>query len=372
MFVFPIPRCPTPSWARIQHRERQHDEALTTWRTALLKTDGSEAAGAAEEQHRVRRAGPGHAEESARGRSPVGRSHQRAPRAGAVAGARGAVLLRLGRAAEALPLDAGRTERDGQPQPGLHQGADGRRAGGAGARRGGAARLAEARLAEPDCELLPRAEADLAAGPLAAPAGGRAGRTVAAAGRRPTPRSLMLRHWRRDARILAFVTGFVVLEHLGLRMAPTVIVIVMSIAPEPSGAVAPARTVCGGGAVRARAGSGGALWDDVAFGGRPLALAVGVAACWLVARRRRLERPGRRRGRRWCSAGSWRAWRSCRCSPTRSGSRGSDRRWRSRPRADHLGRDPGADRAGRAAGVAPASRGAACWPPCPSRSRSWP
>ena len=93
----------------------------------------------------------------------------------------------------------------------------------------------------------------------------------------------MLRHWRRDARILAFVTGFVVLERLGFGIAPGVIVIVMSIAPSRAAPSRWPRTVCGGGDVRARLLPSNHFGTTSPSGAAPLALAAGVAACWLIA-----------------------------------------------------------------------------------------
>ncbi len=285
---FPNSPMPDTLIGAVQHRQRQHDEALATWRAALLKTTDPKQQALLKNNIAFAALVRGHAEDLPEAERLSGEAIAVLPELAPVSGTRGAVLLRLGRAAEALPLltlgEAGATGSRNQAYTkalmastlaALGRGEEARR------------KLAEARLAEPDCELLPRAEADLAAGPLAAPP------AAAAPGESAPPdagtRSLMLRHWRRDARILAFVTGFVVLERLGFAIAPGVLVIVMSIAPEMSGAIALGAYGLSAAAMHAL----GLVPPDhfgaaSPSGAAPLALAAGVAACWLIARHQRL------------------------------------------------------------------------------------
>ena len=261
---------------RLAHRPREGD-----------RTEGR---GAVQEQHRVRAGGARTSRGSARGRALFGRSHRVLPEVPAVAGTRGAVLLRLRRAAEALPLlsfaeNGATSKRNLAYSKALMAGALAAVGRGDEARR----KLAEARQLDPACDLIPRAEADIAAGPIAARAGAR--RWVSRR-RRTRARALALRHWRRDARILAFVVCVLVLERLGFSMSATVIGIVLSIAPELSGAAALAAYGLSAALMYALGRMPPDLMGRPPGSGAPLyALAMGLAACWLVTRHRRLVAP---------------------------------------------------------------------------------
>src|SRR5262249_42027373 len=155
--------------------------------------------------------------------------------------------------------------------------------------------LAEAIRADPACELIPRAEADVAAGPTAPS-------IAPSAAVPPTIAALQtsdaLRSWRRNARILAFAAILIVTQRLGLDMVFAVIAIVMSLAPDLPGAYALAGYGLSAALLHA-IGLGEHAHFAVATAGRAestlIALAVGAAAWWLVARHWRIGPPPRSR-----------------------------------------------------------------------------
>jgi len=115
---------------------------------------------------------------------------------------------------------------------------------------------------------------------------------------RPPRLGMALRAWRRNARILAFASILIVTERLGLDMVLVVIAIVMSLAPDLSGAYALAGFGFAAAVLHALGAAGHARFG-VPTAGRAeatlTALALGAAAWWLIARHWRIGPPPRAR-----------------------------------------------------------------------------
>ena len=287
---FPESTMPYSVLGSLEHRERRHDAALTTWRIGLAKTTDAKAAALFKNNIAFAEVVRGHPEDLPEADRLSAEAVATLPEVPAVAGTRGAVLLRLGHAAAALPLlslaENGATEKHNLAYSKALMASVLAAVG-----RGDEARrkLAEARRLEPDCELVPRAEADVAAGRIAAAPAPVLGQPPPAD---PAGDALALRRWRRDARILAFVVCFLVLERLGLSLSASVIGIVLSIAPELSGAVALAAYGLSAALMHALGRVPPDVMGRAPGSSAPLfALAMGAAGCWLVARHRRLVAP---------------------------------------------------------------------------------
>ena len=216
------------------HRERQHEAALAAWREGLTKAPDPKIAAMFKNSIAFVLVVLGRDEDL----PEADRLSQDAisvfPELPPIMGTRGAVLLRLRRPGEALPLllpaeAAAPDARNKAYDKALVAGAL------AGVGRGEEAvrKLAEARQLDADSELIPRAEAEIAAGPLpvtALPA-------AASPAANPTAFAAALRIWRRDARVVAFASTLA-LSQAGVNPFVFVILIVVSIAPDLGGAIA--------------------------------------------------------------------------------------------------------------------------------------
>jgi tetratricopeptide (TPR) repeat protein len=277
----------------ILHRERRHEDARTIWREALGTATDSRQIAMLKNNIAWATVLIGRDEELAEADQLSQQALAALPGSPPIAGTRAGVLIRLGRPGEALPLLALSDSALHDPHSRAYNKALAASALAALGRHDDAIRrLAEARRADPACELIPRAEADVAAGPTGAlaaptPLGPTADPLVLAAALRP---------WRRDARILAFLAIFVVLERLGVDLAPFAILIVLSFAPELGGALA----LAGYGLSAALLHGVGLIRPPFAVDAHPaptvaLTFAVGAVACWLVVRHHRIGPPPRSR-----------------------------------------------------------------------------
>ena len=275
------------------HARRQHEAARAMWREALARASEPRLVGMLKNNIAFMAVVIGRDEDLLE----ADRFSQEAmvvlPAQPAIIGTRGAVLTRLGRAAEGLPL-LERSDVRGQVK--MNQANSKALIASALAAVGrvqeAKLKLIAARSLDPGNELIARAEADVAAGPLTA-----ATATATATAPSPGPdlvaQAETLRRWRRDARILAFVGLVVMIQGFGSTVvAPTVIAIVLTFVPELAGVAAFAACCLGGAALRAAGfvdGSGLSGHDSAAA--LPMTLALGLGAGWLLARHRRMGSP---------------------------------------------------------------------------------
>jgi hypothetical protein len=204
-----------------------------------------------------------------------------------VGGTRGAVLLRLGRVEEAWPLllrseEAAETSRNRAYTKAFVACALALR----GKREEGRRKLAEAREADPSCDLLARAEADIAAAPTSPP--------VAAAPPMmdATNRATAWRHWQRDARVVAFLS-LVMMSNWLPSIPPALLVVILALlfVPEISGVLALATSTGWMAVLFAFGFIRSTLTHPTTAGAILVALAVASAAAWLALRLRRLGPP---------------------------------------------------------------------------------
>jgi hypothetical protein len=277
------------------HRSRQHDAAGAAWRRALaLATDPRQVAMLKNNLAWLAVIG-GRDGDLAEADRLSADAVTAFPGIAAIKGTRGAVLLRLGRAGEALPLlvaaESGAFEARSRA---FDRALMASALAALGRRDEARARLGD-RRADPGCELIARAETDIAAAPLTPPIAAIGTVTAAAP---PTAAGIdggiALRAWRRDMRILAFATVLIGAERLDLDLVLAVIAIVMSLAPDLSGAYALAGFGLSAALLHALGVAAKPPFSAVTTGRAEytlIALALGAAAAWLIARHRRMGPP---------------------------------------------------------------------------------
>jgi tetratricopeptide (TPR) repeat protein len=271
----------------VEHAHQRHDAARDLFRQALAKTTDRRMVAILKNSIAFMNVMLAREEDLAEADRLSGEALAFLPDLPPVGGTRGAVLLRLGRVEEAWPLllkseAAAETRRNLAYTKAFVACALALRGKQDEARR----KLAEAREADPRCDLLSRAEADIAAASTSPPIA--AAHPVMDAANRAAG----WRRWQRDARIVAFLS-LVVMSNWLPSIPPALLVVLLALllVPEISGVLALA--ACAGwtavlfafGFIRNN------LTHPTSPGAIPVACAAAVAAVWLVVRHRRLGPP---------------------------------------------------------------------------------
>jgi tetratricopeptide (TPR) repeat protein len=278
--------------ASVEHAHRRHEAARDLYRQALAATSEARAAAILKNNIAFMNVALGRDEDLPEADLLSSEAIAFFPDAAPVSGTRGAVLLRMGRLKEAWPLLLA-SEADAEGDRNLAYAKS--FVACALARRGepdaALRKLAEARQADPSCDLLTRAEADIAMGtnvPTIDPPQG-VGSDVAS-------QAVALQRWRRDARVVAFVALFLASNRLG-STPPALLAVLLALGLTPEGSAALA--LAGAGIWTALLIGFGFIKDDITSpipaGAVLAAVAIGVGAGWLGVRYRRLRPPPKSR-----------------------------------------------------------------------------
>jgi tetratricopeptide (TPR) repeat protein len=280
--------------ASVEHAHHRHEVARDLYRKALAATSEARPAAVLKNNIAFMSVALGRDEDLPEADRLSSEALAFFPDIPSVSGTRGAVLLRMGRVKEAWPLLLA-SEADADSNRNLAYAKS--FVACALARRGehdaALRKLAEARQADPSCDLLARAEADIATAatsPTVEPP------PDVAAAQDVALHAAALQRWRRDTRVVAFAAIFLASNRLGsVPPALLVVLLTLSLTPEGSAALALATSALWTAALIALGLIKGDITSPIPAGAVPTAAAIGIAAGWVAVRYRRLQLPPKSR-----------------------------------------------------------------------------